>query len=64
MDKSLCCSLSKPGIWALNTWAGIWDSGSQKNIHRAMGMLDMPLFMGGQATHVASCASSEKSLLP
>lgn len=47
MDKSLCCSLSKPGIWALNTWAGIWDSGSQKNIHRAMGMPGMPLFKVG-----------------
>ena len=40
---------------------GSRDLGRWKNIHGAMGMLDMPLFMGGRAMHavrrVSSCIS-------
>ena len=37
--------------------AGSWNLCRRKNIHGAVGMSGMPLFMGGQATHAASCVS-------
>ena len=41
---------------------GSWYSGRWKNIHGAIGISDMPLFMGGLATHSASCVSLCMSL--
>ena len=49
--------LSMPVRWCVAAgqgWTGSCDLGRRKNIHRAVGMLDMPLFKGGRATHAAS----------
>ena len=37
---SVSCGLSRPGTFT-------WDSGRQKKIRGAVGMLDTPLFKGG-----------------
>ena len=44
-------------VATLQGQAGSWYSCTWKNIHRAVGTSGMPLFMGGGATHAASCAS-------
>ena len=57
-----CCVVTIQGQ------AGSWYSCTQKNIHRAVGMSGMLLFMGGQATHAANyvsiCMSHVTALAP
>ena len=54
LKHKLCWSLSRPGRSTL-------ASGRRKKMRRAMGMLDIPLFVGGRATHAASCVSLVRS---
>ena len=44
-------------VATLQGQVGSWYSCRQKNIHGALGMSGMPLFMGGWAPHAASCMS-------
>ena len=44
-------------VATLQGQAGPWYSCRWKNIHGAVGMSGMPLFMGGRATHTVSCVS-------
>ena len=44
-------------VATLQGQAGPWYLYRWKNIHGALGMSGMPLFMGGQAMHTASCVS-------
>ena len=44
-------------VATLQDQAGSWYLCRWENIHGAVGMSGMPLFMGGQATHAASCVS-------
>ena len=59
--------MSKNTDWELvlqpvKTWQVHSRFEQWKKMHGAVGMLDMPLFTGGQATHAASCMSSCMSL--
>ena len=44
-------------VATLQGWAGPWYSHRQNNIHGAVGLSGMPLFMGGRARH-AACLSA------
>ena len=47
-------------VWCVATLqgpTGSWYSCRRKNIHGAVGMSGMPLFVGKQVTHAASCIS-------
>ena len=44
-------------VATLQGQAGPWYLCRRKNIHRAVGMSGMLLFMGGRATHTARCVS-------
>ena len=46
-----------PCVATLQGQAGSWYLCRRRNIHRAIGMSGMPLFMGGRTTHAASCVS-------
>ena len=44
-------------VATLQSWTSSWYLCRWTNIHRAVGMSGMPLFMGGRTTHPASCVS-------
>ena len=55
--RSLPRMVFRKCVATLQGQAGPWYSHRRNDIHRALGMSGMPLFMGGRATHAASCVS-------
>ena len=58
-----CCEIPMPPcVVILEGEAGPWYSSRLNDIHGAIGMSGMPLFMGGWAMHTARCMSTCMSL--